>query len=462
MKLGANRFMSLIHHLWEEIRRGENIELYLIVAASSILLVLDLFGFAKPEWIFSVNIAVLALLAISLLGNRNRLEKLQQNLNQPPNSLLHNKYPENMRLKLSQAQELWIFGIMLTRTINEYYDVFSENIQDGRKIKFLIIEPDGKANGLAAYRLTSGMDGPWHRTTVLKSIGLMCRLKEQSPSNVDIRTIDYVPSFGFFGVDIDARNGLIFAEHYGFKLRAGDRPKIILHPQDNPGYELFRDQMDALWNHGKKWQYGVEETDDLLLIKSDADDVIVSEATDLKKITHGRQRLDLYKSCLQEARQEILIVATAVRNLSQDTGPLSQALSQDKRIRLLMLDPDYLDAHPDIAQQIEKTIGIEDVYHEVKASIDRFHNFIQEQSINFKEPDQFQLRFYSKVPTIGMVITDANQEESKMFFELFPYQTHAYNRPGFVLEPSSENGINAYRQMLEAAEEMWNDARSLE
>ncbi|MEM7535797.1 MAG: hypothetical protein AAF639_26700 [Chloroflexota bacterium] len=253
------------HQIWTEIRKGENIELYLVIFASILLIGFNIFGGIQPEWILSLNITILALIAVSLLGNRHRLERIQQQVNQSPQTVFRRKYPDYVEERLAKAKELVVVGTSLIRTTNGYFDTFSESIQNGNHIKFLIVDSNGIACDLATYRMTTNIDVNWHRKTILHSIGLMCRLKEKSPSNVEIRTINYVPSFGLYGVDIDTQSGIFFTEHYGFKLKVGDKPKIVLRPEDGEWYQIFKTQIKVLWEHGIEWQYGVEETDNMLM-----------------------------------------------------------------------------------------------------------------------------------------------------------------------------------------------------
>ena len=52
--------------------------------------------------------------------------------------------------------------------------------------------------------------------------------KNDFPAQVEIRTINYIPSFGFYGIDVDIQSGIVFAEHYGqqFPLPEVERKKF--------------------------------------------------------------------------------------------------------------------------------------------------------------------------------------------------------------------------------------------
>ena len=66
----------MLRHLWDDIRKGENIDLYLTIAAAVIFVVLNLVGVASTSFLAPLTLAVLGLLAITNLGNRHRMEEL--------------------------------------------------------------------------------------------------------------------------------------------------------------------------------------------------------------------------------------------------------------------------------------------------------------------------------------------------------------------------------------------------
>jgi hypothetical protein len=75
--------MKLLNKFWDEIKRGENIDLYLTVVASIILVILNLTGFASQSLVAPLTLAVLGLLAISNLGNRYQIQSLIEKLSHP-------------------------------------------------------------------------------------------------------------------------------------------------------------------------------------------------------------------------------------------------------------------------------------------------------------------------------------------------------------------------------------------
>jgi len=257
--------LKFAEKIWNQIRRGENIELYLLVTLTIVLIALDLTGFSKPEWLFSFTLAALALFAISLLGLRGQVERLREKLEVSTDDVFMMDYPEYMKKHIFSGKQILIIGIFLTTTMNEYQKQFEKLIKNDYKINFLIINP--KNTSLLEYsqqRSYSSTSAQINKIKILESLRRMCLLREKKSSNVDIRTIDYIPNLGFYGVDTDTKDGIIFVEHYGYKLEH-DQPKFVLKPQDNEWYELFKKQMDLYWKSGEQWVYGPKETEKMIV-----------------------------------------------------------------------------------------------------------------------------------------------------------------------------------------------------
>ncbi len=72
--------MRTLQRIWDDIRRGENIDLYATVCAAIGLVILNLIGIASTTWIAQITLAVLGLIAISTIGNRYRIEEVLKHL----------------------------------------------------------------------------------------------------------------------------------------------------------------------------------------------------------------------------------------------------------------------------------------------------------------------------------------------------------------------------------------------
>ena len=72
--------------------------------------------------------------------------------------------------------------------------------------------------------------------------------------NIEIREIDSIMPVTFVATDIDKPYGYIRARHY-FNCAGGkgNSPTIELTPDNDKWYEVYRLQIETVWNRGKSW-----------------------------------------------------------------------------------------------------------------------------------------------------------------------------------------------------------------
>ncbi|HJZ45654.1 MAG TPA: hypothetical protein VKE41_00765 [Roseiflexaceae bacterium] len=70
--------MRTLHRVWQNVRRGEHIDLYLTVVAAIVFVALNLFGVDVGRWMAPITLGALGLLATSLLGTRHHIDQQLQ------------------------------------------------------------------------------------------------------------------------------------------------------------------------------------------------------------------------------------------------------------------------------------------------------------------------------------------------------------------------------------------------
>ena len=116
--------IETIMRVWTDIKQGENIDLYLTLTVAIVLAGLNLFGIGQ-SMMGSITLAVLALLAFSSLVNRRKLEETVDKLGRDQ-SILLDRFPINREEYMKSAKELWLVGLTLNKTINNYYSLLLE------------------------------------------------------------------------------------------------------------------------------------------------------------------------------------------------------------------------------------------------------------------------------------------------------------------------------------------------
>jgi len=245
--------MKPLQHMWNDIRRGENIDLYVTVVSAILLAALNVIGLAPQNWLPPLNLALLALLAFSILGNRHRLESINRKLSQNLEDVLRKKWPENeLSAKTNKSKNILLIGVSLSRTIRTYLSILSENLQQGASIRVLLVDPNSPSAEIAANRLPESINIERTRNDIENTLITLESIKEKR-GGIEIRTINNPMSFGGILLDIDTPHGIMYLEYYSFKMTDEDIPKLILKPNDEFWYEHFASQAEKLWSNANNY-----------------------------------------------------------------------------------------------------------------------------------------------------------------------------------------------------------------
>lgn len=245
--------IRILERIWNDIRKGENIDLYVTIVVAIALATLNLLGTAIQSYIAPVTLAVLALLAITSLGNRHRIEELLRKQSISLDNFYMKEYPSNYQENLVAARELWILGVTLHRTIQENYAVMEQKLVQGHHIKVLLIHPEGPGIEMAVQRnYTLREVGPQSSDTRV-TLQLLCRLVNSAPDRIEVRTIQFPLAYGATVINPNAATGVLYLEHYCFRSSPESWPRLVLQASDGQWYDFFLREIEALWAAGVEW-----------------------------------------------------------------------------------------------------------------------------------------------------------------------------------------------------------------
>jgi hypothetical protein len=241
--------MQTLRHIWEDIRHGENIDLYITVLFAILLAILVIIGVESPKWLTSLNLTLLALLAVSILGIRQQLEKINVALTQTSNGFLQKEWSkQEVDKELKEAENILLIGVSLSRTIRTNLSLIDLRLQQGAKIKVLLVDPSSAAAQIAANRLPVSVNSDRICNDIrnsLLSLESIARIRK----GLEIRVLNNPMSFGGIFLDTTTSKGIIYIEQYSFKMPYEDIPKFVLRPDDDFWYNFFADQVLILWEN---------------------------------------------------------------------------------------------------------------------------------------------------------------------------------------------------------------------
>jgi hypothetical protein len=175
-------------------------------------------------------LAVLALLAISGLWDRNRrlrrLEDLISDTSEIVRSHLaetpragsffsRNIEPRELEDSFSSANHIFICGLTLTRTTRQFMDAFSKRLEAGADVRLAFLDPsnNGLMEMMAARSMGTTSAEYWatRLTTVVQVIHATAA-EPQLSGKLQIGFAPFPPSFGLILIDPEQEHGKCFVE----------------------------------------------------------------------------------------------------------------------------------------------------------------------------------------------------------------------------------------------------------
>ncbi len=245
--------MSYLKRIWEDIRRGENIDLFITVLIAIGLAILNIAGVAPAALIAPLTLAVLGLLAVATLGNRYKLEESLETLNRTHTGLFQEKMPASMENDLRNARDLWLVGVTLNRTLNTHYSALEQKLGRGDTVRVLLVAPDGRGPEMLELREYKARYSTERiRHLIRDSLDDLCNLQQRF-GGLEVRVIDYPLSYGGVLVNPASSDGIFYLEHYPFKTPGGSMPKFVLEAKNGRWYTFFKLEIETIWENATPW-----------------------------------------------------------------------------------------------------------------------------------------------------------------------------------------------------------------
>jgi hypothetical protein len=151
------------------------------------------------------------------------------------------------------AQEIFIVGTTLSRTVRDYLGIFEKRLKEGARIKFVIIDPKSDAAKQATLRSYGVKSEDFYHNRIKPTIDLLQILASLPDLKgvSEFRLLPYMPSFGLVLINPKEANGKIYVEIYQHKSLEPN-PLFILEAQrDEKWYRFFLQQFEVLWSSSR-------------------------------------------------------------------------------------------------------------------------------------------------------------------------------------------------------------------
>lgn len=233
-----------------DIRTGENIDLWLLVAVALATTALGATGVASATVLSSVVLSTMALLAISQLRARREITASLAAYRAARLELFHLAFPDEYYERRERLTTNYLFvGLTMQRTLSTGRPAFESLLARGGSIRVLLPNPDDlPLLGMVSdsYR---HMDSPSAIAASVKStISTLRAMHSQHGGVLEVRLMGMPARVGFNALDIGTPSGVVMVQHYEFRPESEAGPIILLHAeQDEPWYSRFLAEAERLW-----------------------------------------------------------------------------------------------------------------------------------------------------------------------------------------------------------------------
>jgi hypothetical protein len=242
---------------WEDIINGKNLDLYLIILITLVVMLLSVLNIVESQVIFNTVLAVLAILSGSLLVIRHNSIDIQKALQEIKSNqkseefFIQDSMDEigTLTNKILQAKNVVFWGTSFSRFIPLFKDDFEKCFSQDLDAKFLLLKPDGKAIDLAIFRGRSD-DVKYLKDNLFTNLRILSDLQQITPpGSLDVRTSDYIAPYTLVAIDPDLPNGSMVVWLAYFRTPNAMRPMFeLLRQRDDKWFDYFMKQFELVWS----------------------------------------------------------------------------------------------------------------------------------------------------------------------------------------------------------------------
>lgn len=249
--------MNVLGHIWTDIRRGEKLDVYVLILAAIALAVLTVINVIPVSWLYPIITGILALLAISILNMVHKVSEVHSMLSSDLQRGIMPKFPDDLWERAEkEASEIWLIGSSLYYIFSNKCELVRTKLEKKCSIKVLLRDPTTEMCQLASRYRADHFSPHEMQTRIQSSLTRLCELQKSAPDLLEIRVIDYPLSFNIGAINLEKQVGRIYVEYHPYKMNTedGGGPKLVITAEDKFWYDFYRRQILTAWTDGKPWQ----------------------------------------------------------------------------------------------------------------------------------------------------------------------------------------------------------------
>jgi hypothetical protein len=243
-----------------DIKRGENIDVYIMFFAALAFALLGFIGKISSDILSAGILGTLGVLAISTLTTRHTIQELSaalRNFRQSGGACLEDRSAFiPFRDFISDKQTVWMFGPSLIGVFPPNSDFLQDKIRSGSEIRLLLFNPESQyAPNLAAIlgvrpqRLVTDINSTLEIAREMAHFGL-------GSGKLEVRFTEIVPGYSMIITDPEREYSQMVVEFNGHNTHMRNLPHVTLDATENRRwYAVYMEQFQALWDGAKVFDF---------------------------------------------------------------------------------------------------------------------------------------------------------------------------------------------------------------
>jgi hypothetical protein len=251
--------MKVIQKSWQDVRNGQNLDIYITVIIAVIVTVLGIIGVVNYEIISSAILATLALVSISVLQSRyenkevrNLLSQIDSTRNLAEKFLTREYDRSRIPVLIRNSRKIYLWGFDLNTILTSSKYAIEQSLQNGLEVHFLLLKRYSKAVDMAAFINRSG-DASRLNSSLKRSLETLKDLAEKTPPGIiEVREVDFLPPWTIFVSDPHLTTGQMLVRLTTFQTPNETRPTFKLSATDDgEWFQSFVEQFESIWKNSQ-------------------------------------------------------------------------------------------------------------------------------------------------------------------------------------------------------------------
>lgn len=236
--------------LIEDVRQRRNLDVYATVTVALVVSALSFFDLVPADKVAALVLAVLAILALTVLATREAVENPRLSRGDPE---LFDDFPPDLRSRRESSHSLYLIGVSLSRTLESSYGALEANLTHGAHIRVLLADPEADDAAIDARTLLTRPRIDDMRDEIRQSLRLLKQLQKVGNGRLEIRTTRAAHKFGLNYIDVDTPKSVLCVQLYSYRLEGESRPILAVQRTHGAWFDCYRQQAEAMWSDAKPY-----------------------------------------------------------------------------------------------------------------------------------------------------------------------------------------------------------------